>query len=493
MVKNEVKLLIYSLLLGCVFTLLFYGKEVGISFPIFIIVLFLISLKILRENTGAIKRHAAYLLLFPIVLLSLNFFTNSNDILAFFNLNMVMLLLIVTALLITGKFNGKWYSLSFLGHIIAETFIPIRYFIRPAQIFANKVFKFKEYKRFHTVQKVLLGLIITFPILVIVIALLSSADVVFNSSISSVARYLENLVNNAQLKDILNITLLIFLVSIYYFSFCTNIFYRPEIKKDKHEITSVYKPLDSTVLITMLSVLDIIYILFSVIQFSYLFSGGGRELPGGLTYAEYARQGFFQLLVAAVLNFCIILFMSHFRDKERKRAVTAIKTMLLIMAATTFVLICSSYYRMGLYEQQYGYTYLRVFVYFCLFLGAVLLGLTCIYIFKEKFPLVQSCIITILIFYTGLNYANIDRIIASRNIDRYFETEKIDMNYLKVLSYDAVPEITRLLDAKEPEVAGETREYLQKCYNRLQQTDSWQEYNLSKYKAKDILLKLNIE
>jgi hypothetical protein len=148
---------------------------------------------------------------------------------------------------------------------------------------------------------------------------------------------------------------------------------------------------------------------------------------------------------------------------------------------------------MGLYEQQYGYTYLRVFVYFCLLLGAVLLSLTCIYVVRERFAIVQSCIITILVFYTGLNYANVDRIIAARNIDRYFETGKIDVKYLKELSYDAIPEITRLLDAKEPEVAGETKEYLRKCYVKLQQADSWQEFNLSKHKAVDVLSKLDIQ
>ena len=61
--------------------------------------------------------------------------------------------------------------------------------------------------------------------------------------------------------------------------------------------------------------------IFCGIQIIYLFGGGG-ELPAGVTYAEYARQGFFQLLVVCILNLGAVLVMEHFF--QRSRAVDAV-------------------------------------------------------------------------------------------------------------------------------------------------------------------------
>ena len=47
-----------------------------------------------------------------------------------------------------------------------------------------------------------------------------------------------------------------------------------------------------------------VYTIFIVIQFKYLFSGG--VLPNGLNYSEYARRGFFELVVLSVLNIALI-------------------------------------------------------------------------------------------------------------------------------------------------------------------------------------------
>lgn len=52
--------------------------------------------------------------------------------------------------------------------------------------------------------------------------------------------------------------------------------------------------------ITFLSMITAVYLIFCVIQAVFLFTGG-RLLPEGYTYSEYAHQGFFQLL------FCVCL------------------------------------------------------------------------------------------------------------------------------------------------------------------------------------------
>ena len=93
-----------------------------------------------------------------------------------------------------------------------------------------------------------------------------------------------------------------------------------------------------------------------------------------------------------------------------------------------------------------------------------------------------------------MNFANVDVIIAKNNINRYFETGQIDMVYLKNLSYDAIPEMQRLLisvenspDPEEKKIAGEILENFNERKLDLENQKSWQSFNISKYKAEKII------
>ena len=93
-----------------------------------------------------------------------------------------------------------------------------------------------------------------------------------------------------------------------------------------------------------------------------------------------------------------------------------------------------------------------------------------------------------------MNFANVDTIIAKNNINRYFETGQIDMVYLKGLSYDAAPEMEKLFLSvkdsqilKEKQMAEEISEYFKERKLDLKNQKSWQSYNISKYKAEQII------
>lgn len=65
-----------------------------------------------------------------------------------------------------------------------------------------------------------------------------------------------------------------------------------------------------------MTVLNIIYAIFCFIQISYLFTK--MTLPEGFTYAEYARQGFFELMIVTFINFAIILI-SNLNNAQLKQ------------------------------------------------------------------------------------------------------------------------------------------------------------------------------
>jgi hypothetical protein len=251
---------------------------------------------------------------------------------------------------------------------------------------------------------------------------------------------------------------------------------------------------DPVVLLTILVLINIIYAVFSFIQFTYLFGGSTFVLPSSYTYAEYARRGFFELIVVSIINFGILLFGIVFVKKENKKMLDAIRTFFTLLVIFTFVILTSAFYRMLVYEQAYGFTYLRVFVQTFMIMLFFLFIVNIIYIWYPKLPIIKSYFIISLAVYIIMNFANVDVIIARNNIDRYYETKQIDMVYLKGLSYDAVPEMQKLLTSvKDSSESGEKRiaedilEYFEDKNIELEDQKSWQSFNISRYRAERII------
>lgn len=92
-----------------------------------------------------------------------------------------------------------------------------------------------------------------------------------------------------------------------------------------------------------------------------------------------------------------------------------------------------------------------------------------------------------------MNFANFDYIIAKRNIDRYIETGKIDMYYLKTeTGTDAVNQIIRILEANTDvnDTKEQARKYLQSIYDSLKEkTFDIRDFNISEILAKALIEK----
>ena len=110
----------------------------------------------------------------------------------------------------------------------------------------------------------------------------------------------------------------------------------------------------------------VIYLFYSVIQIIYLFIGQDGGIPAEITYAEYARSGFWELLFVSIINFLMVL-VSIYLFQENK----ILKGILAIICMCTFIMIFSSAYRMWMYVDVYHLTFLRMFVLW--FLGTLTL------------------------------------------------------------------------------------------------------------------------
>ncbi|MFD1884784.1 DUF4153 domain-containing protein [Paenibacillus wenxiniae] len=239
--------------------------------------------------------------------------------------------------------------------------------------------------------------------------------------------------------------------------------------------------LDPIVAATILVLVNLVYMLFVWLQFSYLFGAGQGRLPDGSTYAEYARSGFGELVIVTAINFTLLLSVLYTSAPARSLLMKVNRWLLYILVICSAVMLSSAFTRLVLYEQAYGYTVTRLLVHiFMLFLGVLLL-LAGLRIRFSRLPLYKCFLILGLSVYVVLNYAGMESWIAERNIERYAESGQIDQDYLIGLSADAVPILLEFAD-QHPQL-GLTTRLRQSKQDLLEQDHSWQAFNWSIYRA----------
>jgi hypothetical protein len=232
-----------------------------------------------------------------------------------------------------------------------------------------------------------------------------------------------------------------------------------------------------------LALLDTLFLAFVGVQLAVLFGGRDRVLhTAGLTYAEYARSGFWQLLAVAALTFAVVGVLWALADVRTRRDSLLLRLLLGTLLSLTLVVLVSALHRLRLYEDAYGLTRLRLLVEsIMLWLGALLLlvgaaGAVASVRARSATAAVVLTAAGLLAFSLG----NPDRRIAERNIDRWATTGLLDDHYLARLSADAVP---ALVELPLPERLWTTLI----LRDKLQVDDPWSSANLSRVRARRLL------
>jgi hypothetical protein len=232
------------------------------------------------------------------------------------------------------------------------------------------------------------------------------------------------------------------------------------------------------------------FLTFVVIQVRYLFGGAGRvAATAGLTYAEYARRGFFELVTVTALALPLLLIAHWLLRAETRAHDRLFKAFAGIMVVLLFVVVASALQRMYLYQQEFGLTELRLYTtIFMVWISVVLLWfvLTVMRARRDRFAFGALLAGFAAIF--AINVMNPDALIASTNIGRMEDGKRFDAYYLTTLSADAVPVLVETL----PEI-GDTR--LRKDYTVEQavvdrwdtrQAD-WRTWNLGRSRARQLV------
>jgi hypothetical protein len=226
-----------------------------------------------------------------------------------------------------------------------------------------------------------------------------------------------------------------------------------------------------------LAVLDLLFLAFVVVQFRYLFGGSALvQSEAHLTYAEYARHGFFELVAVAALTLPVLLLADWALGDRARRAFRGLAAALLLLLG---VVIASALERMRLYVQHFGLTELRLYATGVILWLAVVSAWFAVTILRgRRHAFAVGALVAGFAATFALNVLDPDALIARTNVTR----PVVDVSYLANLSDDAVPTLVsriRLLPAAQRVALAHA------LLARDTSAGDWRSWNVSRARAED--------
>lgn len=317
------------------------------------------------------------------------------------------------------------------------------------------------------------GVLLALPLLVIFTALFVRADAAFESFY----------------QDILHIRIAQHLFPIALGAWISGSYMRgvlvpsidadPGVKAPRFEI-------GVTELNVVLGLLNALFATFVAVQTQYLFGTSQMiETTPGLTFASYARRGFFELCTVALMVLPILLAGDKWHTQKGSKRLYRIQSALLV--AFVLCIMASALHRMRLYQVTYGLTELRWYtVAFMIWLAFVFLFF-CVTVLRDAKGLftvgvVASSFAAIFI----LHALNPDERIAAANIANARAGRRFDPEYFRLLSADALPIVLANSDVLKPQ---ELKAYLAPYEQMLQSPLDIRSWNYGRASAFEALKK----
>ena len=196
----------------------------------------------------------------------------------------------------------------------------------------------------------------------------------------------------------------------------------------------------------VLAAVAALYLLFLGVQSAGLFGGAEYLAQKGLSYAEWARSGFFQMVGVTVVNLTLLLAAVQWSRREGG-AWRAVRLLSALLTAESLLLLLSAAWRMTLYVDVYGLSFKRCMTYWGMgMMAAFLLAAA----WKVRRPDFRFCRVVFPLALAGwlvINCVPVDYLVAKDQVDRYLSGESgvLDAEYLLYdLSYDTLSQLERL-------------------------------------------------
>lgn len=200
-----------------------------------------------------------------------------------------------------------------------------------------------------------------------------------------------------------------------------------------------------------------VYVIFFISQWdNYVFAFTGLK-PENVSFADYARNGFFELCAVAAINALMVLAATLFMKRAKEKA-PLLRIYCGVYSVFTLVLIATALSKMALYIGEYGLTRLRLLTSCFMVMLALCFGALLLAQFLRRIRLVGVFAAAAVLTLGAVSFTNVDGSIARYNTEAYLSGNlgQIDVSHFYELGPAAVPEAVKLASAGDIDPAVRT-------------------------------------
>jgi hypothetical protein len=253
--------------------------------------------------------------------------------------------------------------------------------------------------------------------------------------------------------------------------------------------------LGSTEAATVLVIVDLLFAVFVGLQLAYLFGGNDTRALAGMTYAEYARRGFFELVLVAILAGMLVVTLDL---SVAKRSRVQLGGALVLLGLTAVVLV-SALVRLRLYQSMYGWTELRFVVLVAIgWLAVALAAAAGLLLTRRTRWTLHALGIGVLVALVGMNVVGPQAFVTERNLERAIDPTLVpeggrtglDTGYLVELGDEAVVPVMAAWDrlrAADREALAPALEWRAHELATNPTLQGWPAWNLTRERARTAL------
>lgn len=411
-------------------TFFWHGPTAGLAAAIFAWYVLVLS----YIGAAPLSLRSNRVLLLSILFLAATLALGSSWYFRFWNLLALLVLLPAHTLALSGAASLPWWQPAMLG----ERFLLLLHGLfgnlgaaPAAAVSAGK-------GRSRRVLPAALGIACALALLLFLIPILASADALFAAATEDLRAWVQRHFTAALWKLVWGLVLTPFVFGLLY-----------SLRRSaplKASAAGKRPAADPLVFVLILAALDALYLLFLAVQSAGLFGGADYLARRGISYAEWARSGFFQMVGVTAVNLTVTMAALALARREG-RLWAGLRALAALLALESLVLLASAAWRMTLYVTAYGLSFKRCMTYWGMVMMALFLLAAARKVQKPDFSFCRLAFPLALAGWLVINCVPVDYLVAKDQVGRYLsgKSASIDVEYLLYdLSYDTLSQLERL-------------------------------------------------
>ena len=186
---------------------------------------------------------------------------------------------------------------------------------------------------------------------------------------------------------------------------------------------------------------------FVIVQLRYFFGGDALvQATAGMSYADYARRGFFELVTVSALVLPVLLTGNSLLRRDTPRADAVFRVLSGTLLTLLAIIMYSAIARMRLYESAYGLSEDRLYAtVFMGWLAIVFVWFTVTVLRGRERLFTAGVLASGWATLIALNVADPSGYVARFNIARAGQGKEVDVRYIARLGADAAPALVQYL------------------------------------------------